>query len=316
MTISTISSETIPIEAAIRPMRAQQGKVMSTMRSAKRSGTRSDPMLAGVELGGTKCICTLGVGPDDVRAQVEIPTTSSAETLAAISAVLEGWEFHAVGIASFGPLDLDRSSAKFGSILSTPKPRWSGTDLTSIANGYPFALDTDVNGAALAEGLWGGAQGLESWAYITIGTGVGVGSVSAGRILRGAGHSEAGHQRVPKMAGDRFAGTCIYHGDCVEGLASGPAIAARAGRPAGDVASDDEIWGHVAHALAMLCHNLVLTTLPHRIFIGGGVAAARPQLLPLLRARFRDSMAGYGTLDDIDALIVGSHLGKGAGPLG
>ncbi|MFN3492119.1 MAG: ROK family protein, partial [Anaerolineales bacterium] len=113
--------------------------------------------------------------------------------------------------------------------MSTPKPGWSGTDLTSIANGVPFAIDTDVNGAALAEGLWGAAQGLTSWAYITIGTGVGVGSVSAGQILRGAGHSEAGHQRVPKLAGDLFAGCCIYHGDCVEGLASGPAIAARAG---------------------------------------------------------------------------------------
>jgi len=273
-------------------------------------------MLAGVELGGTKCICTLGMGPDDIRAQVEIPTTNPHATLAAIRDILDGWDFQALGIASFGPLQLDRTSARFGSIISTPKAGWSGTDLTALARGGAVAIDTDVNGAALAEGLWGAAQDVESWAYITVGTGVGVGSICCRQILRGAGHSEAGHQRVPKLPGDLFGGTCVYHGDCVEGLASGPAIAARAGKPARDIASDDEIWGHVAHALAMLCHNLVLTTLPQRIFIGGGVAAAHPQLLQLVRQSLRDSMAGYGTCDDVDALIASPGLGKGAGPLG
>lgn len=273
-------------------------------------------MLAGVELGGTKCICTLGTGPDDVRAQFEIPTTSSEQTLAAIAGVLDGWDFQSLGIASFGPLELDRRSAKFGSILSTPKPGWSGTDLTSIANGVPFAIDTDVNGAALAEGLWGAAQGLESWAYITIGTGVGVGSVSAGQILRGAGHSEAGHQRVPKLAGDLFAGCCRYHGDCVEGLASGPAIAARAGKDGRDIAPDDVAWTHVAHAIAMLCHNLVLTTLPQRILIGGGVAIGQPHLLTAVCHHLVNSLAGYHQTDGVENLIVLPGLGERAGPCG
>jgi fructokinase len=273
-------------------------------------------MLAGVELGGTKCICTLGTGPDDVRAHVEIPTTSPAVTLTAIADVLDGWEFHWLGISSFGPLELDRTSAKFGSILSTPKPGWSGTDLTSLARGLPFAIDTDVNGAALAEGLWGAAQGLDSWAYITIGTGVGVGSVSAGQILRGAGHSEAGHQRVPKLAGDLFAGCCMYHGDCVEGLASGPAIAARAGKDGRDIAPDDDAWNHAAHAIAMLCHNLVLTTLPQRILIGGGVAIGQPQLLTAVRHHLCSSLADYGQTDDIEDLIVLPGLGERAGPCG
>lgn len=273
-------------------------------------------MLAGVELGGTKCICTWGTGPDDVRAQVEIPTTGPEATLAAIARVLDAWDFQSLGIAGFGPLDLDRTSAKFGSILSTPKPGWSGVDLTSIANGVPFAIDTDVNGAALAEGLWGAARGLESWAYITIGTGVGVGSVSAGQILRGAGHSEAGHQRVPKLAGDDFEGCCIYHGDCVEGLASGPAIAARAGQVGRDITPDDDAWNHAAHALAMLCHNLAFTTLPQRILIGGGVAVGQPQLLEMVRQHLGNSLASYGKIDELDNLIAPPALGKSAGPCG
>lgn len=273
-------------------------------------------MLAGVELGGTKCICTLGTGPDDVREQVEIPTDSPDETLAAIACVLDAWDFRSLGIASFGPLDLDRTSANFGSIVSTPKPGWSGADLTSLAKGIPFAIDTDVNGAALAEGFWGAAQGLDSWAYVTIGTGIGVGSVSERRILRGAGHSEAGHQRIPKLAGDVFEGCCIYHRDCVEGLASGPAIEARAGRRGRDIPPDDDAWNHAAHAIAALCHNLVLTTLPQRIFIGGGVAAGQPQLLALIRQHLRTSLAGYGTHRDCDQLIEIPGLGTQAGASG
>lgn len=273
-------------------------------------------MLAGVELGGTKCICTLGTGPDDMRTQVEIPTTSPDATLAAIARVLDGWDFRALGIASFGPLDLDPASASFGSIISTTKPGWNGADLTSLARGRPFAIDTDVNGAALAEGRWGAAQGLDSWAYITVGTGVGVGSVSAGQILRGAGHSEAGHQRVPKLAGDLFAGCCVYHGDCVEGLASGPAIAARAGKDGRDIAPDDEAWNHAAHAIAMLCHNLVLTTLPQRILIGGGVAMGQPQLLTAVRRHLRESLAGYGAAERMEDLISLPGLGERAGPCG
>ncbi|QCB55788.1 ROK family protein [Sphingopyxis sp. PAMC25046] len=273
-------------------------------------------MLAGVELGGTKCICILGAGPDDVRAQVEVPTTSPRATLATIADILDRWNFQTLGIASFGPLDLDRSSTRFGSIVSTPKAGWSGIDLTALARGGPVTIDTDANGAALAEGLWGAAQDLESWAYITVGTGIGVGSIARRQILRGAGHSEAGHQRVPKLAGDMFAGTCVYHGDCVEGLASGPAISARCGKLAHDIPSDDKVWDHVAHALAMLCHNLVLTTLPQRIFVGGGVAAAHPQLIGLLRQHLHDSMAGYGMPADFDDLIVPPGLGHAAGPLG
>ncbi|WP_010339687.1 ROK family protein [Sphingobium yanoikuyae] len=276
-------------------------------------------MLAGVELGGTKCICILGTGPDDIRAQVEIPTTTPAETLSAVAATLAGWDFAALGLGSFGPLDLDPASASFGSIVSTPKPGWSGTDITHLAAGRPFMVDTDVNGAALAEGRWGAAQGLTSWAYVTVGTGIGVGSIVSGMPVRGLGHSEAGHMRVPRAAGDDFAGNCPFHGDCLEGLANGPAIEARTGQRGRDVSANDPQWSFVAHALAAMCHNLALTSLPQRILIGGGVAMGQPQLMPLIRDGLTASLAAYGaaaTIASMDDYVAHPALGGRAGPLG
>lgn len=275
-------------------------------------------MLAGVELGGTKCICILARDVNNICEQVEVPTTSPDETLSAIIGIIGQWNYTALGIASFGPLDLSPQSAHFGSLINTTKPHWSGVSLLPLANGKPFAIDTDVNGAALAEGLWGAAQRLESWAYITAGTGIGVGSICNGMPLRGLGHSEAGHQRVPRLAGDGFKGNCTFHADCVEGLASGPAIEARAGLRGCDVARDDPTWNCAAHALAMLCHNLVLTTLPQRILIGGGVAMGQPQMLPLIRQHLSESLTGYAATSAIDfeIFITQPGLGSKAGPLG
>ncbi|MET0361445.1 MAG: ROK family protein [Sphingobium sp.] len=276
-------------------------------------------MLAGVELGGTKCICIAGTGPDDIRDMVEIPTTTPDETLEAIAAVLDRWDHSALGLASFGPIDLDPASPTFGAIVTTPKPGWSGTDITRLARERPFAVDTDVNGAALAEGLWGAARGLNSWAYITVGTGIGVGSIVAGQPVRGLGHSEAGHVRVARVPGDAFTGCCPYHGDCVEGLASGPAIAARAGHDAKSLCADDPAWAFAADALAGLCHNLLYTALPQRILIGGGVANGQSQLLPMVRDRLTDSLGGYGSATLIGAMssfIAAPALGNRAGPLG
>jgi fructokinase len=279
----------------------------------------SSPLLAGVELGGTKCICILGRGPDDIVETVELPTEQPDATLAAIRAVLDRWRYDALGIASFGPIDLDPASATFGSLLATPKPGWSGADLRGLTGDRPWTIDTDVNGAALAEGLWGAAGGLRSWAYITVGTGIGIGSIVEGRALRGLGHSEAGHMRIPAGA-DGWAGVCLFHGNCVEGQASGPAIAARAGRPGAEIAADDPVWGLTADALAALCHNLVLTTLPERILMGGGVGMGQPQLLPLIRAGLVSSLGGYGVAatlaERIDGYLVPPALGAMAGPLG
>lgn len=284
------------------------------------------PLIAGVELGGTKCVCILASGPDDVREETRLPTTTPDETLGAIRATLARWKagpgFAAVGVASFGPLELDDRSPRFGQIVTTTKPGWSGADLTTLSEGLgvPVAIDTDVNGAALAEGRWGAARGLRSFAYVTVGTGIGVGSIVGGRTVRGLGHSEAGHLRVGRLAGDDWPGICAYHGDCVEGLASGPAIQARAGRPGPELSPDDPAWAMVVGALGGLLHNLALTTAPERVLIGGGVADGQAWLFPRVRRALVDSLAGYATGDriaaDVEAFVQPPALGARAGPLG
>lgn len=283
-------------------------------------------LIAGVELGGTKCVCLLASGPDDIRDEVRIATTTPGETLGEIRRVLARWRegpgFSGLGIASFGPLELDRRRPDFGSIVSTPKPGWNDTDLTGLADGFdvPMAIDTDVNGAALAEGRWGAARNLRSFAYVTVGTGIGVGSIVNGHTVRGLGHSEAGHLRVGRIDGDTWPGSCPYHGDCVEGLAAGPALEARTGRPGETLAADDPAWEMVVRALAGLLHNLVLTTAPERILIGGGIFIGQAHLFPRLRHALLESLAGYATAAriaaTIDDFIAPPGLGGMAGPLG
>ena len=281
------------------------------------------PLVAGVELGGTKCVCILGTGPDDVCAIERVPTTTPGETLAAIEAVLDGWRgFAALGIPSFGPVGIDRAAPDWGHITATTKPGWSGTDIAprlAARYGAPVGFDTDVVGAALAEARWGAAQGLADLAYVTIGTGVGVGLIAGGKPLSGLTHAELGHIRPRRLAGDGFPGMCSFHGDCVEGLASGPAIAARAGKSGDQLAADDPAWEPVADAIAQLCHTLVLTGVPRRIVFGGGVAVGTPHLLPRVRTALADSLGSYGNLallGDLDAFIVPAALGDRAGPLG
>ena len=284
------------------------------------------PLFAGVELGGTKCVCLLASDPDDIREQVRVETTTPGETLAAIQTVLTRWHeaegFSAIGVASFGPLELNPEAAGYGRVVNTSKPGWSGADVLAPLRGFgvPIGFDTDVNGAALAEGRWGGARGLDSHAYVTVGTGIGVGSVVRGRTVRGLGHSEAGHLRIPRLAGETWPGVCPYHGDCVEGLASGPAIQAKAGEPGDRLTPSDPAWDEVVHALAALLHNLALTTAPQRILIGGGVVAGQPFLLARLRAALIHSLNGYGAAPEIvariDDFVAAPALADRAGPLG
>jgi fructokinase len=287
------------------------------------------PLLGGVELGGTKCVCLIGTGPDDIRQQVAIPTRGDAnETLNQIETVLGHWNIEhgplaALGIASFGPVDLDRTSSHYGFITSTAKPGWRNTDVARrLARLFPVPVgfDTDVNGAALAEGRWGSAQHLSDFAYVTVGTGVGVGLVIDGRPAYGFSHSELGHIRIARKPGDLWQGSCTFHGDCVEGLASGVAIAARAGVPASQVPQDSPVWELVAHALAQLLHTIVLATAPRRILIGGGVTESRPELLGCVRRQLVESLNGYLSLDEltggIDRYAVAPGLGALAGPLG
>jgi fructokinase len=290
--------------------------------------SETTPLLAGVELGGTKCVCILGTGPEEIVDEVRIPTADPEATLAAIERVLEGWreqgrDFAALGIASFGPVDLDRSSTRYGYITSTPKPGWRDTDVAqrlAARVNRPTAFDTDVNGAALAEGRWGGARGLTDFAYVTVGTGVGVGLVTAGRPILGFTHAEAGHLRVARAPGDDWPGNCPYHGACVEGLAAGIAVEARTGLPAAALAPNHPVWPLVAHALAQMLHALVLTAAPRRILMGGGVMNAQPQLFPMIRKQLVDSLNNYVVArelaDGLDDYVVLPELGDRAGPLG
>jgi len=287
------------------------------------------PLLGGIELGGTKCVCLIGTGPDDIRAQESIPTGGDAHaTLSRIEAILHDWgsahgPVAALGIASFGPVELNRTSPRYGFITSTAKPGWRNTDVArrlSKLFPVPVGFDTDVNGAALAEGRWGAAKHLADYAYVTVGTGVGVGLVVDGRPAYGFSHSELGHIRIVRKAGDLWQGACEFHGDCVEGLASGAAIAARAGLPANQLPTDSPVWELVAHALAQLLHTIVLATAPRRILIGGGVAEGRPELLARVRHLLIDSLNGYLKLDELAGGIEGyampPGLGALAGPLG
>lgn len=279
---------------------------------------------AGLELGGTKCVCTLATGPDAILDQRTVPTTRPEETLPAILAILEEWDarggFVALGIASFGPLQLNPAAADYGCILATPKPGWPGADIVGTLAGpfaVPVAFDTDVNGAALAEMLWGCGQGMQDFAYVTVGTGVGVGLIVHGAPTRGIGHSEIGHIRVPRLAGDDFVSACPYHPDCVEGLASGTALRARLGdRLPSDLPPNDPVWAPIVDALAAMAHAMVCSTGPLRIAMGGGVLAGQPHLIGRINAALRDSLAGYMHLPNPDHYVVAPALGAQAGPMG
>ena len=283
---------------------------------------------AGIEMGGTKCICILGRGPDDIREQQVVPTADPASTLEAIARVLERWSaasagFQAIGVAAFGPLDLRRGSSTYGHLETTPKQLWTGVDLAGFFArrfAVPIGITTDVIGAALAEGRWGAARGLVDYAYVTVGTGVGVGIVSGGRPLMGCHHPELGHVRVVRAEGDVWPGACRYHGACVEGLASGSAIEARSGGLAAQLPEDSPIWDSVAHALGQLAHHLVLSVAPQRILVGGGVAGARPHLFPRIRSCLAASLNGYLDIPEVNqalaSYIVAPGLDARAGPLG
>lgn len=278
----------------------------------------------GVEAGGTKWVCGVGTGPDDLRATVTIPTTTPAETLERAARFLgSNGSLAAVGIGCFGPVDVDTSSPTWGRITTTPKPGWAGTDVAPTlrdALGLPVAFDTDVNVAALGEGCWGAAVGVDTFCYVTVGTGIGGGGVVDGRVLHGLVHPEFGHMRVPHdRALDPFDGVCPYHGDCFEGLASGEAIRRRWGRPAEELGDDEEVWRLEAEYLALGLVNVVCVLSPERIVIGGGVMK-QSALFPLVRRRVLELVGGYIEVPElgsgIDGYIVPPALGDRAGVLG
>lgn len=280
--------------------------------------------VAGIELGGTKCVCILGYGPDRILAQETIATEHPDVTIATIRDLLASWQqnvgFRSLGIASFGPICLNKSDKNFGHILRTTKPDWSFVNvfgrLTQSLD-IPAVFDTDVNGAALAEVAWGSATGLSDFAYVTVGTGVGVGLIVNGKPSRGILHSEIGHMRVPRDPRDPFRGVCVFHDDCVEGLASGSAVKARLGAEhVSQISGDHPIWDYVVSALVSMCHNMVCMTGPQRIAFGGGVISRQPHLVSRIEAQLLESLAGYLDLPDAVPYVVEPKLGTQAGPLG
>jgi fructokinase len=282
-------------------------------------------MFGAIEAGGTKFVCGVGTGPADLTT-IQIPTTSPEATIESAIAFLRersGGRLDAVGIASFGPVDLRCGSATYGYVTSTPKPGWQNFDLAGTvarAFGVPVGFDTDVNGAALGEARWGAAQGLSDFVYLTVGTGIGGGGLSNGRVLHGLVHPEMGHIRVPHdRARDPFAGCCPFHGDCLEGLASGPAMEARSGVPARQLPGDHEAWRLEAHYLALGLANWVCSLSPERFVLGGGVMEQR-QLLPFIREELLRLLNGYiratEILDRIDTFVVPAQLAPRSGVLG
>lgn len=283
-------------------------------------------LVGGLEAGGTKFVCAVGTGPDDIRAEARFATTTPEQTIRRavefFTEVAARTPLAAIGIASFGPLDLDRRSATFGFITTTPKAGWQDVDLVSplAALGAVVAIDTDVNAAALAEHRWGAARGAGSAVYVTVGSGIGGGAVIDGRPVHGLVHPEMGHLRLPHdRARDPFPGTCPHHGDCWEGLASGPALAARWGQPAETLPDDHPAWDLEAHYLALGLANVILTLSPERVVLGGGVMA-RPGLAALVRQKLGDLVGGYLRTPmlaaRIDDYVVPPALGDRAGVLG
>ena len=281
--------------------------------------------IAGVELGGTKSIAVLDVDGVIVDRR-QIATTSPAATLATLVETVAGWDaarpLAALGIASFGPLRLDPRQPDFGTIGGTPKPDWSHVDVRgafAARIAVPTGFDTDVAGAALAEGHAGAARDCSDYVYLTIGTGVGMGIVAGGRLVHGTSHPEAGHFRVRRVPGDTFAGVCPYHGDCLEGLVGGVALAARTGLTGAAIADDHPVWASVAADIAEAIAALILALAPQRFVIGGGVMMRRQHLLPLVVTRTIANLGSYLPEHDAASLrrmIVAPGLGDDAGPQG
>ena len=267
-------------------------------------------VFGGIEAGGSKWNCAVGTGPDDLRAVSTIATATADETLGEAVAFFdrEG-PVDAIGIGSFGPVDLAR-----GVITTTPKPGWAHTDVSGEIGrrlGVPVAFDTDVNAAALGEHRWGALQGLDVCCYVTVGTGIGGGTLVGGTPVHGLQHPEVGHLRIPHDRDeDPFPGVCPFHGDCWEGLASGPAMEARWGRPADEVA-DDAPWALEARYLALGVLALMAVVSPQRIVVGGGVLNRRG-LLELVQRQLDQLVSGYVAVPE----LVPPALGARAGVLG
>ncbi len=285
-------------------------------------------LYGGIEGGGTKFVCAVSMGPNNICAEARFQTTLPEETMAQAVDFFKQQEeslgkLSAIGFACFGPLDPNPASPTYGHILPTPKPGWTGANVVRILSSafdVPIAFDTDVNGAALGEWRWGKGQGLQTFIYLTIGTGIGGGAYVGGNLLHGLIHPEMGHIAVKHdFDKDPFSGTCPFHDDCFEGLASGVAIKKRWGQPSHTLPKDHPAWELESDYIAQALASYSFTLSPQRIIIGGGVGAL-PHLLPGIQVRTRELINGYiqspVILENIESYIVSPGLGNRSGMLG
>ncbi len=278
-------------------------------------------LFGALEAGGTKMVLAIGNENGEILEQVSIPTETPEITIPKIIDYFKGKDIAALGIGSFGPIDLDKKSDTYGYITSTPKLAWANYDFVGNIKKeltIPIGFDTDVNGSALGEATWGSTKGIDSSIYITIGTGIGVGVYQNGGLLHGMLHPEAGHVLLSKHDEDHFEGVCPYHPNCLEGLASGPSIEKRWGKKAIELKDETKVWELEAYYIAQALVGYILTLSPHRIVLGGGVMH-QEQLFPLIRKKVVELLNGYvrtSQISDIDNYIVPAALNDNQGIMG
>lgn len=278
--------------------------------------------IGAIEAGGTKFICGVGNEKGEILERISFPTEAPETTLEQAVAFFRDKGVESIGIGSFGPIDLDRSSPAYGRVTTTPKPGWAGFDFVGYMKRFfpvPIGFDTDVNAAVFGEAKWGAAKGLDSCVYYTIGTGVGVGVYTEGKLVHGLVHPEGGHVLTRRHPEDPFKGACPFHGDCLEGMASGPAIEKRWGVKGNELPDDHKAWEMEAYYLAQALSGVILLLSPKKVILGGGVMHQK-QLFPLIRKEVARNINGYvaspAILDDMDNYIVPPGLGDNAGLCG
>ena len=278
-------------------------------------------LFGALEAGGTKMVCAIGNENGEILEQKSIPTTTPEETMPAILEYFKDKEIASIGIACFGPIDLNKNSETYGYITSTPKIPWRNYNIVGAVKDalkIPVGFDTDVNGSLLGEVTWGCAKGLTDAVYFTLGTGVGAGIMTNGKMLHGMLHPEAGHVKMVPRSGDTYKGKCPYHGTCFEGMAAGPAIEERWGAKAVQLADREEVWDLESYYIAQALMGIVLTLSPQKIILGGGVMHQK-QLFSMIREKMLKELNGYiqaKELADIDNYIVPASLNDDQGIMG
>ncbi|MFE1242912.1 ROK family protein [Fictibacillus sp. NPDC058756] len=279
-------------------------------------------ILGAIEAGGTKFVCGIGNENGDIIEKISYPTTTPEETLQLVTDYFKDKQIEALGVGSFGPIDLNQESSTYGFITSTPKKHWKNVNLLGELKKHidvPMAFDTDVNAAALGELEWGAAKGLNSCIYMTVGTGIGVGAVTEGKLIHGMLHPEMGHILVKRHENDTYKGNCPFHGDCLEGMASGPAIENRWGQKGVVLSANPQVWELEAYYLAQALVNYILVLSPKKLILGGGVMQQK-QLFPIIIENVVNLLNGYiqheNLLVCIDDYIVPPELGDNAGLCG